>query len=170
MPAFGADVVAAALAMPTRVAGLVWVDTYRTLGTSRSRAKVDSFLAPFRADFEGATESMVRGMFLPSSDPTLVNWVAADMAAAPPEVALDALEHALTFEPAVLTALGDLTMPLVAINSNYQPNDVDALRRNGVKEAVLISGVGHFVMMEDPVTFNRLLAATVEEFAALTRH
>jgi pimeloyl-ACP methyl ester carboxylesterase len=30
-------------------------------------------------------------------------------------------------------------------------------------EVELMSGVGHFVMMEDPETFNRLLAETADE-------
>lgn len=29
-----------------------------------------------------------------------------------------------------------------------------------------MTGVGHFVMMEDPETFNRLLAETIAELAA----
>jgi pimeloyl-ACP methyl ester carboxylesterase len=32
-------------------------------------------------------------------------------------------------------------------------------------DVMLMSGVGHFVMMEDPETFNRLLDEIVEEFA-----
>lgn len=31
---------------------------------------------------------------------------------------------------------------------------------------ILMSGVGHSLMMEDAVTFNRLLEATVERFVA----
>ena len=69
------------------------------------------------------------------------------MAAAPPEIALSALEHAITFEPAVARTLRGLGLPVVAINPDDKPTDIDALRRHGV-ETVLISG--HFPMMEDP--------------------
>ena len=187
MPAFGADVVAvaeslglgqlalvghsmggeaiveAALRLGERVVGLVWVDSYRTLGGTQSATKLQRFLAPFRVDFAAATRSWAQSMFLPSSDPDLVDWVVSDMASAPPEVAVGALQHALSFEPAIVTALRDMTTPVVAINPDYRPNDIDALRRHGVK-AVLMPGVGHFAMMEDPDTFNRLLAEAVEGF------
>lgn len=189
MPAFGLDVVAvveqlgldqavlighsmggeaiveAALRLGDRVTGLVWVDTYRTLGGPQSAAKLERFLAPFRLDFVAATRRWAESMFLPSSDPALVERVVADMAAAPPEAAVIALHEALSFEPTIVAALQDMTTPVVAINPDYRPNDIQALRRHGV-QAVLMPGVGHFAMMEDPDTFNRLLSEAVDEFTA----
>jgi hypothetical protein len=52
---------------------------------------------------------------------------------------------------------------VVAINPDYRPTDVEALQRHGVK-TILMSGVGHIEMMEDPRTFNRLLRRTIQEF------
>ncbi len=46
---------------------------------------------------------------------------------------------------------------------NHRPTDVDGLRRHGV-ETVLMERSAHFLMLEDPVTFNRLLGETVERF------
>ena len=185
MPAFGRDVVAvadqlgldrsvlvghsmggdviveAASRLPAAVTGLIWVDTYRTLGESSSRRADENFLAPFRRDFVTATRGYIRTLFAPNSDPALVEAVVEDMAAAPREIALSALEHAITFEPAIRAGLRKIRVPVVAINPDYKPTDVDALRRHGVK-AVIMSGVGHFLMMEDPVTFNRLLGEAVE--------
>jgi pimeloyl-ACP methyl ester carboxylesterase len=164
----GGDVIVeAARGLSGRVAGLVWVDAYRTLGGTQSQEKIEGFLTPFRTDFVTATRNMVRGMFLPSSDSNLVEWVVADMSAAPPEVAIDALEHAVTFEPAILTGLREISAPVVAINPDYRPNDIAALQSFGVR-TVLMSGVGHFAMLEDPETFNRLLAGTIGEFTAST--
>ena len=40
----------------------------------------------------------------------------------------------------------------------------EAAERYGI-EVILMPGVGHFVMMEDPETFNRLLGENVEELA-----
>ena len=85
------------------------------------------------------------------------------MAAAPPEIAFSAMEHAITFEPAVVRTLRGLRLPVVAINPDDKPTDIDALRRHGV-DTVLMSGVGHFPMMEDPSTFNCLLDETVQQF------
>jgi pimeloyl-ACP methyl ester carboxylesterase len=53
----------------------------------------------------------------------------------------------------------------VAINPDARPTDTEALRRHGVK-TMLVSGVGHFLMLEDPDRFNRLLGAVIEEFSS----
>jgi len=162
----GGDVIVdAALKLRDRVAGLVWADVYGSLGEPGTREEVQAFLVPFCEDFVTATRDLVRRMFVPSSDTALADWVAADMSAAPPEIAVDALEHAIGNDRAILAGLRKLRAPVVAINPDYRPTDIEALRRHGVK-TVLMPGVGHFVMLEDPDAFNRLLNETVEEFKA----
>jgi pimeloyl-ACP methyl ester carboxylesterase len=159
----GGDVIVeAALRLGDRVAGLVWVDTYNTLGEPRTGDEIEAFVAPFREDFVTATRALVRRLFTPDADAELVEWVAADMSAAPPEIAVDALEHAVGNERGILAGLRELTAPVVAINPGARPTDTEALRRHGMK-TVLMSGVGHFLMMEDPDRFNRLLGAVIEE-------
>ncbi len=187
MPAFGGDVVAVieklglrqvvlighsmggdvivevALALPERIVGLVWVDTYRTLGGVDTPEETEEFVRPFRQDFRTAVEAFVRPMFVAGSDARLVERVVADMSAAPPKRAVEMMHHAVTNDDAILAALPRLEAPVVAINPDYRPNDVEALGRHGV-EAVLMTGVGHFLMLEDPEAFNRLLGQTVEDF------
>jgi pimeloyl-ACP methyl ester carboxylesterase len=157
----GGDVIVeAALLCPTVVKGLVWVDAYSALGEPHTPESVDEFAAPFRTDFAATTDRFVRGMFLPTSDPALVEWVARDMASAPPEVGIDELVHAVSNHGAVLKHLQRLSMPKVAINPDYRPTDVESLARYGF-ETVLMSQVGHFMMLEDPEQFNRLLEETI---------
>ena len=103
-------------------------------------------------------------MFVPGSDPELVERVVADMSGAPPEVAVAVMEHAVSNDDAILALCPSSTAPVVAINPDYRPTDIEALGRHGVR-AVLMPGVGHFLMMEDPETFNRLLGETIEDFA-----
>jgi len=188
MPAFGGDVVAviekldlrdlvlighsmggdviveAALALPDRVAGIVWVDVYSTLGRPSTPEELEEFVQPFREDFVPSAQSLIRRMFVPSSDPELVERVVADMSGRPPEIAVGVIEHAVANENAVLAALPKLTARVVAINPDYRPNDVESLASHGVT-VVLMPGFGHFLMMEDPDTFNRLLGETIEDFA-----
>jgi pimeloyl-ACP methyl ester carboxylesterase len=85
------------------------------------------------------------------------------MSAAPPKLAMDALERAVGNERGILAGLRELSAPVVAINPDARPTDSQALRRHGVK-TVLVSGVGHFLMMEDPDRFNRLLGEVIETF------
>jgi pimeloyl-ACP methyl ester carboxylesterase len=160
----GGDVIVeAALRLGDRVMGLIWVDTYSTLGAPDTDGEIEAFTAAFREDFGSATRALVRRLFTPDADAELVEWVAADMSAAPPEIAIDALRHAVGNEPGILAGLRELTTPVVAINPDARPTDTEALQRHGVT-TVLVSGVGHFLMLEDPDRFNRLLGEVIEEF------
>jgi pimeloyl-ACP methyl ester carboxylesterase len=160
----GGDVIVeAALRLPDQVAGLIWVDVYTTLGAPKTEGEVGRFVAPFHQDFVASTRALVERAFIPSSDPELVEWVAADMSAAPPDVALSALAHAVGNEPPVIAGLGQVAAPVAAINPDHRPTDFEALERHGVR-AVVMSDVGHFLMLEDPAGFNRLLDEVIAGF------
>jgi pimeloyl-ACP methyl ester carboxylesterase len=161
----GGDVIVeAARRLGPIVTGLVWVDAYRSLGSPHTPAEVEAFAEPFRHDFVGQARTFVSNMFLPEADPELVDWVVADMSSAPAEVALDAMVHAVGGEEGTVAGLGRLTVPVIAITPDYRPTDAESLRRRGV-ESVVMPGVGHFLMLEDPETFNALLEAAVQGFA-----
>jgi pimeloyl-ACP methyl ester carboxylesterase len=158
----GGDVIVeTALQVPERVSGLVWVDTYATLGEPRSEEETNGFLGPFRQDFARTTRDFVRGMFPPGTDPVLVERVASDMSSAPPDVALDALRRAITNDGPIVDGLRRLGMQVVAINPDTRPTDTEALGRFGVT-TVVMGGVGHFPMLEAPDRFNGTLAEVVE--------
>jgi pimeloyl-ACP methyl ester carboxylesterase len=160
----GGDVIVeAALHLPGRVRGLVWIDTYHTLGEPPTDEQVEEFLAPFREDFVTTTRDLVRRFSGVHAPAELVERVAADMSAAPPEIAIDAARYSYGNQGAVLARLPELTAPVVAINPDYRPTDVESLRRHGV-EAVLTPGVGHLLFLEDPETFNQLLSESIQRF------
>jgi pimeloyl-ACP methyl ester carboxylesterase len=161
----GDAVTRAAPHLGDRVAGLVWVDTFRSLGDEpdSSPDDIDAFLAPFRDDFESSVERLVGGMLPATADPTLVARIANDMLATPREVTLGSLRYALNRAPAILAALPEIAAPKVAINPDIGPTDVDSMRQHGV-EPVLLHDVGHFSMIEDPEQFNPVLVATLESF------
>ena len=160
----GGDVVTeAALRLGDRVAGVVWVDTYQSLEEVTTAEELDAFVAPFRHDFPGQTRRFIRGMFPPTADPALVEWVADDMAAAPPEIALDTLVYAWGNDGPILDALARLSVPVVAINPDDRPTDVESLARRGVG-TVIVHGAGHFPMLEDPAQFDAALAEVIAAF------
>ena len=160
----GPVVVEAARILGDRVKVVVGADTFQDVSQRWSQEFVEDWLRPFRADFEGATSDFVRAMFVSSSDSALVEQVASDMSAAPPDVAVGAIEAYINWiNNEQETAFRELSVPINLINSEYLPTSVDAGRDYAVSfDAVLMSGVGHFVMMEDPGTFNRLLSEIVE--------
>ena len=94
-------------------------------------------------------------MFLPTSDPDLAQEVVDGMSATSPEVVIGAFTHLLGRDNSIV--LEELDLPILAINSEaYRTTDTEAAQRYGI-EVVFMPGVGHFVMLEDPETFNRLL-------------
>ncbi len=162
----GGDVIVeAAKRLPGKVAGLVWVDDYKSLGTPHSAEEVDAFVAKFRKDFRGTTTGFVRGLFGPGADPKLVERVAKDMASAPPAVALSALQNSFSYSRQVTATLAELKLPVVAINSDREPTDYESLAKYGVK-AFVIPDSDHFLMLEDPPRFNRSLDSVVKGFAS----
>ena len=187
MPAFGADVAAvvekldlsnvimvghsmggmvvieAARRLPGRVVALVGVDTFQDFSRSLTQEQINGFLAAFQADFAGTTDQFVRGMFSEGSDSALVEQIATDMAAAPPEVGLSAIGEFLGHD--YRSALAEVRLPIRTINCDMYPTDVEGNRAIAESfEVRLMPGTGHFLHMEDPVTFNRLLSETLFEF------
>ena len=159
----GGDVIVeAARRLRGRVAGLVWVDVYRKLDAPPTAERIEAFVAPFRADFAGRTRAFVRGMFPATADKSLVEWIAADMSSAPKDIALAAMVSAHSNAREMPAALAELKLPTIAINPDHPPTDFESLKRHGV-EVVLIPGVGHFPMMEDPERFNRVLGSVIEK-------
>jgi pimeloyl-ACP methyl ester carboxylesterase len=104
-------------------------------------------------------------MFVPTSDAALVEEVKTAMSATPPRVGIGALEEMLQYRSIVQDRLQEANVPKVTINSADRPEtNMEAAQRCGIR-VVLMSGVGHFVMLEDPPTFNRLLDEAVGRLA-----
>lgn len=160
----GPVIIEAARQMPDRVVGLVGADTYRNVGQAWTQEQIDEILAPFRANFTEASRQYVRNMFIPESDRALVEHIVADMSASPPEVGVGAMAGNRSNAGNLAAALQQVKAPIVAINSDYRPNDIGSAQRCGIKVRFM-SGVGHFVMMEDAETFNSLLEEVIKEFA-----
>ncbi|MCC5859041.1 MAG: alpha/beta hydrolase [Ectothiorhodospiraceae bacterium] len=160
--------VAAARRLPGSVLGIIGVDTFHDVGGSLSPEEAEAWLAPLREDFRTGAVGFVQQMFVDATDPELRNWIVADMAAAPPEVAISAMEEMLSdvVSGEALEAFHGLEVPIVAINADLWPTDVEANRRYlpGF-EAVILEGTDHFLHMAEPEAFNRALA---EAIAALT--
>jgi pimeloyl-ACP methyl ester carboxylesterase len=158
----GPVIVEAAKQISNRLIGLVVVDSFHNLDESMTPEEIEEFLQPWVEDFAGAMQRWVREtMFVPASDSAMIDRIAKDMSAAPPEVGLGAGREILRGSSE--NTLEGIGVPVVAINSDAVPTNAESLRRYGLK-LNLMSGVGHFVMMEDPDNFNRLLAEAIAGF------
>ena len=148
--------VEAARRLGGRVAGLVWLSSFRSLDSFPSTSETAAWLAPFHADPLAAVEDLNRRNFGPDADPVLINSVVAKARARDPERTLGLVTAMFQHDRTVAEALTHLDAPVVAINPTFKPIDEESFRRHGV-DLKLINGVGHFLMMEAPSALNNQL-------------
>jgi len=162
----GPVIVEAARIAPEELIGLVVVDALQDPDApGMTLDAVQGSLAPFAENFSGAMRDLVSAaMFVPQSDTILQAWIVEDMASAPPDVGVGALRNTLLWPTMTRSdALAALRVPVRLINSPLYPTDSAAANRYGM-DVVIMSGVGHFAMMEDPETFNALLSSAIADF------
>ncbi|MBA7706609.1 3-oxoadipate enol-lactonase 2 [subsurface metagenome] len=167
----GPVILEAARRMPKRVIGLVGVDTLQNFEDKLTQEQIDDWFTPLRSNFVEATRNFVRTMFTPNSDPALVEKIVADMSSAPQEVGSGALEGYVDFQNnEIIRVLQEVQAPITCINSNQYPTNVETNQQHAPSfKAMIMSGVGHFNMIEDSETFNRLLEETVQEFVQMAK-
>jgi pimeloyl-ACP methyl ester carboxylesterase len=170
----GMGAVVALAALPLigpRVTGVVAVDALRSVGLPpEPPAEVAARVAPFRADFIGATRQLVtESLFPATADRMLVQKVAYDMSLARPQVAVASMQSLLSVDLAPIVK--EVHVPVYAINSDLQPTDAARIRRSlpDFKLDVL-PHCGHFLMLEAPARFNPLLLADLDVLAQRAAH
>jgi pimeloyl-ACP methyl ester carboxylesterase len=163
----GGPVVAeAALLLPGRVQALVGVDIFQNIEQRPPEELVNQLLAAMQADFPAATERYIRSVMFPANaDPALVDRIAKDMAAAPPVVGIESMKAMVRMDlPSVIERT---KLPIYCVDSDKFPLDVEAGKRHAALFKVrVLPGVGHFLMLEKPGEFNRLLQETIAEILA----
>jgi len=162
----GPVIVEAARKMPERVIGLVPVDTLLDVSQVMPAAQIDAAMAEMQADFKGATGRFARTyMFVPSSPPALIDDVLAKAAAADPKMAVAALRSTWAYD--ARAGLAAIKVPIVAVNADKFPTNVEANRQAAPQfDAVIVKGVGHYLMREKPAEFNRALDEALARVAA----
>jgi pimeloyl-ACP methyl ester carboxylesterase len=159
----GPVIVEAARQMPGRVIGCIGADTLHDIGKSYGE-EAEAIILKLQLDFVGTMQGFVRGAFKADADPEVVEWVVGNMSSINPEVGISVIEHISEYD--LKEAVRDVQVPIVCINSDFQPMDIEANRDYArIYEVKMMPGIGHFVMMEDPENFNRLLAETIAELS-----
>ncbi len=168
----GSVMLEAARRVPERIIGLVGADTLQDLEEKMTQEQFDEFVAPFKKNFVEEVNKFVRTMFPETADPDLVDRIANDISSAPPEVGLAAFDGMFDyFNHEIFEALKEIQIPTMFINSDHWETKIEANKKYIESyELLLMPGVGHFVMMEDPERFNQLLAQGVEKFKALAAY
>jgi pimeloyl-ACP methyl ester carboxylesterase len=162
----GSVILEAARRLPGRVVGLVPVDTLQNVESKNTPDEIDGFLAPLSADYKSAVAKFIRDfMFVPTSDPKLIESIVVQAQAAPPEIAIAALRSTFSYDAA--SAFHSIKVPIHAINGDKFPTNVEANRRHAPQyRLTLMKGVGHYLMLERPEEFDRLLRETLGSLLA----
>lgn len=145
-----------AMKYPNRVAGLVAVD-----GPLDMRAFAERTGGPPPAMTREARENMIRGMFVSTTPVALQQQILATMLGTPEATAIGA--GAAMFDPSIRTADVIKAPTLAIVAGTAQVPSSESLKEIVPNfEATQIAGTGHFLMLEKPAEFNRLLAAFLE--------
>jgi pimeloyl-ACP methyl ester carboxylesterase len=155
----GPVILEAAKLLPERVIGLVGVDTFSDIYLAPfSPQQIKVSLEPFRQNFqEGVRRYVLENYFRFSSSESLKRRVILEMADAPEEIGIACLEQLLLYDAA--PTIQQLSIPMRSINADRPLVYFRQIRDN--TEAFtnkFLSGVGHFLMIEQPEAFNRTLA------------
>ncbi len=156
----------AAKRMPQRVIGVVLVDILQDIDVELDQEQINAIADDFRENLHDSAY-LRTGAFSPGADEGLIQRYIDSHPEVFPEYwweAFDQLCHWMNDK--TKATLVEVSSPIVAINSDQNPTNVEAFRRYAPSFKVrLIPDVGHIgVIWENPDLFQRLLDASVEEF------
>lgn len=156
----------AAPLMPERVVGVACVDTLHDVKLAWDSDAVAPIIAAYDQDFTGTNEQFVPSMFPEQSDAELVDWVVERANETDASAALGLMndfpsldfkqlftEAAVPIRCVNAAPLGQI-IPATAIETNRQYADFDA---------VVVEGVGHYLLLEKPQEVNDHLATAFVE-------
>ena len=164
----GSAIIEGARLRPDAVLGLIGVDTFQDLNRPvYDRPHVDAYLRLYQPDYPAFAGSVIRSLFRPNADPALVDRTVQGMLRTPRTASLGTLAADMVYSP--VEALTRLRKPMAAINSDMAPTNLAGNRRVVPSFVLkLMTGVGHFLMMEAPAEFNRVLEETIREMLGNT--
>jgi len=161
----GTDPDATALILDLVCTGAIGIDTLENVEYPMTREALDEMLIPLKKNFQSGSRQFVDQMFLPKTDAELRKWILADIASAPPAVALSAMEHLMsqyiTGEAAKI--FEEIRIPVVTINGDMWPVNHEANRRHMFSfEAIVFKEADHFLMMNRVEKFNHALERAIK--------
>jgi pimeloyl-ACP methyl ester carboxylesterase len=160
----GSVIAEAARLMPNRVIGLIGIDTLEDIEYPMTREELEKMAAPLKKDFRTGSRKFVEEMMSPHTDPQLCEWILSDMSAAPPSVALSAINNMMsqyiTGEAAKI--FDGIRIPVISVNGDMWPVNYEANRRHMFSfDAIVLKGADHFLMLDRPEEFNRALEKAI---------
>ena len=160
----GSVIPEAARLMPNRVIGIVGVDTLENIEYPMTREELYKMLAPLKSDFQSGSRQFVKEMISSDTNPLTRDWILSDISAAPPAVALSAMNEMMsqyiTGEAAKI--FDEIRIPVFTVNGDLWPINYEANRRHMFSfDAIVLKEADHFLMMDRAEKFNKALEKAI---------
>jgi pimeloyl-ACP methyl ester carboxylesterase len=155
--------VEAANLLGDKVIGIVGVDTFYTpFVYPNTEEKIEEFVKPFKGDFAGTSEKLVRSMFIQDVDPAVVETWVQEFSGANQQMGVSAMYDIFRWNAKnVPGTLDKYEKKLRNINAAPRGDEIPMH-----KSVVLVNNVGHFVAQVRPYRFNNVLDRIIAEFEA----
>lgn len=166
---FGGEIVASTVRLePEKVIGIIGVDTLHNLDETFSKEEGYKLIGldGIKKDFKPAVKEFVKQMMVKDVNQELSNWIINDISSAPPKVAISALEEYVgaISDKKTINIFREVKVPVICINADLWPTNIEANKRYMMSfDVKIMKGTGHFLMLERPEEFNRLLDSSIKE-------
>ncbi len=153
----------AARRMPERVVAIVPVDTLQNVEQRMTTEQVEAMVKQIQSDYKGQiTQYANQYLFAPGTPADVKERVLSQAISMPPELGIPIIKAASLYDP--IPTMQTIKIPIRAINSDLYPTNLEGNRKYTPQfEVVIMKGVGHYPMLEDPVRFNGLLAGALRD-------
>jgi pimeloyl-ACP methyl ester carboxylesterase len=162
----GEIVAKAATLMPGPAIGIIGVDTIQNVEDTMPQEQFDKIISGMKTDFKGTVKNFVEPMLGKNMNPELKQWIIDDMSAAPPNVAASAFkEYVEKFEnKGIANLFKEVKVPVRCVNADLWPTNPEVNRKYiAFYNVVFMKNAGHFIQLERPAEFNKLLHHSIKE-------
>lgn len=149
-----------------RTLAVIAVESLHDVEVEMPAEAIEGWAKTMEADYDGTMQMMVSGMFGDDGSTELRDWVLAQALAADHAAMIALIRDFVNVDQKAW--LADVQAPVRAINAAPRPPVIPETRtENNQKyadfDAVLLDGVGHYILLEDPADFNELLRVELAE-------
>ena len=160
----GSVIAEAARLMPDRTIGLIGIDTLENIEYPMTLEELTKMIAPLEENFRDGSRQFVSEMIAPNTDPQLREWILSDMSAAPPSIAINAMNEMMTqyITGEAAKVFKQIRIPVITVNGGFWPINYEANRRHMFSfNAIVLKEADHFLMMDRPIDFNKALEKAI---------
>jgi pimeloyl-ACP methyl ester carboxylesterase len=163
----GPVVLEAARRMPERTKGVVLIDTLLDVEQRTPPEQVEAMASQLEADYKASvTQLSAAYLFAPATPEGVRARVIGHATAMPPGISIELIRQTSAYDP--LPALRETNAPIRAVNADKFPTNAEVNRRHMPGfQAIIVTGTGHYPMLEDPAQFNSALDQALDQVLAV---